>query len=202
MNKGLLGDGIVDSGVGRTLSSYERPRIRSRSEERTSTIPNGLMSNGFGPMISTKSEPLSEPIIRMYSRKTNSIDYHAKQQNSVLAGIPLPPQSKIFSQYEQYSNCDTNQEIDKHKNDKYRKKEKTENCFESTENGGKLQISPLFTERLQPTRHKTKYTILTILDNGEVCIEFIKRRNGIVCIKNINFNYLLYIIIFFLGKNK
>lgn len=178
MNKGLLGDGIVDSGVGRTLSSYERPRIRSRSEERTSTIPNGVMSNGFGPMISTKSEPLSEPIIRMYSRKTNSIDYRAKQ-NSVLAGIPLPPQSKIFSQYEQYSNCDTNQEIEKHKNDKYRKKEKTENCFENTENGGKLQISPLSTERLQPTRHKTKYTILTILDNGEVCIEFIKRRNGI-----------------------
>lgn len=177
MNRELLGDGMIDSGVGRTLSSYGRPRMRSRSEERMSTMP--IMSNGLGPMFSARSEALSEPIVKTHLRKTNSSNYYPKQ-NSVLAGIPPPPQSKIFSQCEQYSGCDVYQDVDKHKYDKYKKKEKIENCFESTEDGGKLQVSPLSSERLQPTRHRTKNAILTILDNGEVCIEFIKRRNGIV----------------------
>ncbi|CAL7936789.1 unnamed protein product [Xylocopa violacea] len=175
MNKGLFGDGMVDSGVGRTLSSYGRPRMRSRSEERMSTMP--IMSNGLGPMFSARSEALSEPITRTHSHQTNCIDYRAKQ-NSILAGIPPPPQSKIFSQCEQYSGCDVYQDDEKHKNEKYRKKEKPDNCFESADDGGKLQVPPLSSERLQPTRHRTKNAILTIVDNGEVCIEFIKRRNG------------------------
>ncbi|CAK9819361.1 Serine/threonine-protein kinase PLK4 [Anthophora plagiata] len=174
MGKGLLGDGMVDSGVGRTLSSYGRPRMRSRSEERMSTMP--IMSNGLGPMFSARSEALSEPITRTYSHKTNCVDYHVKQ-NSILIGIPPPPQSKIFSQCEQF-NSDAYQETETQKNDKYRKKEKVDHCFEGTEEGGKLQVPPLSSERLQPTRHRTKNAILTILDNGEVCIEFIKRRNG------------------------
>lgn len=173
-SKGLIGDGMVDSGVGRTLSSYGRPRMRSRSEEKMSTMP--IMPNGLGPMISTRSEALSEPITNTYSHKTN--DYHSKEA-SVLTGIPPPPQSRIFSQSEQYSGCDVYEEIDKHKNDRYRKREKVENCFEGTEDGGKLQVPPLSSERLQPTRHRTKNAILTILDHGEVCIEFIKRRGGV-----------------------
>ena len=176
MGKGLSGDGMVDSGVGRTLSSYGRPRMRSRSEERMSTMPT--MSNGLGPMVSARSEALSEPITKPYSHKASSIDYRPKE-SSVLAGIPPAPQSKIFSQCEQYtSGCDVYDETEKHRNDRYRKKEKVENCFESTEDGGKLQVPPLSSERLQPTRHRTKNAILTILEHGEVCIEFIKRRNG------------------------
>ncbi|XP_043253044.1 serine/threonine-protein kinase PLK4 isoform X2 [Colletes gigas] len=177
-SKGLLGDGMIDSGVGRTLSSYGRPRMRSRSEERMSTMPT--MSNGFGPMISTRSEALSEPITKTHSRKANlnPIDYRPKEA-SVLVGIPPPPQSKIFSQSEQYSNCDVYEETDKHKTDRYRKREKIENCFEGAEDGGKLQVPPISSERLQPTRHRTKNAILTILDHGEVCIEFIKRRSGV-----------------------
>ncbi|XP_003702230.2 polo like kinase SAK [Megachile rotundata] len=174
MGKGLLVDGMLDSGVGRTLSSYGRPRMRSKSEERMSTAP--MMSNGLGPMFSARSEALSEPITKTNLYKANCVDYRAKE-NSVLTGIP-PPQSRVFSQNE-YSNCDAYEDSEKQKKEKYRKKEKTEHCFENTEDGGKLQVSPLCSERLQPTRHRTKNAILTILDNGEVCIEFIKRRNGV-----------------------
>lgn len=177
MSNGTLGDGMVDSGVGRTLSSYGRPRMRSRSEERMSTMP--VMSNGLGPMFSARSEALSEPITKPHSRNRNCVDYRPKQ-NSILTGIPPPPQSKIFSQCEQSSNCVPHQEADKNKNDKYRKKEKADTGFDGTEDGGKLQVPPLCSERLQPTRHRTKNAFLSILDHGEVCIEFIKRRNGTV----------------------
>lgn len=175
MGKGSLVDGMLDSGVGRTLSSYGRPRMRSKSEERMSTMP--IMSNGLGPMFSTRSEALSEPITKTNIYKANSVDYRAKE-NSVLTGIPPPPQSRVFSQNE-YSSCDAYEESEKQKKEKYKKREKTEHCFENTEDGGKLQVPPLCSERLQPTRHRTKNAILTILDNGEVCIEFIKRRNGV-----------------------
>nr|CAI5861153.1 unnamed protein product [Callosobruchus analis] len=43
---------------------------------------------------------------------------------------------------------------------------------------------PLCSERLLPTRHQTKNTVLSILKDGEVCIEFIKRRGSgreVVC---------------------
>ncbi|XP_076236304.1 polo like kinase SAK [Calliopsis andreniformis] len=176
-SKGLLHDGMADSGVGRTLSSYGRPRMRSRSEERMSTLP--IMSNGLGPMVSARSEALSEPITKTHSHKGNCMDYRPKE-NSVLVGIPPPPRSKIFSQCEQYNSCcDAYEETEKHKSDRYRKKEKADNCFDGSEDGGKLQVPPLSSERLQPTRHRTKNAILTILDQGEVCIEFIKRRNGV-----------------------
>ncbi|XP_066995879.2 serine/threonine-protein kinase PLK4 [Anabrus simplex] len=38
--------------------------------------------------------------------------------------------------------------------------------------------SPLSTTRLQPTRHRTKNAILTILESGEVCIEFLKKKGS------------------------
>ncbi|XP_053974989.1 serine/threonine-protein kinase PLK4 [Hylaeus volcanicus] len=173
-SKALIGDGMIDSGVGRTLSSYGRPRMRSRSEERMSTMPT--MSNGYGPMVSARSEALSEPIAKTHSHKNNYVDYRPKE-TSVLAGIPPPPQSRIFSQSQQCSNV--YEEPDKHKTSRYKKREKVENCFEGTEDVTKLQVPPLSSERLQPTRHRTKNAILTILENGEVCIEFIKRRNGV-----------------------
>ncbi|KAG7206897.1 hypothetical protein KM043_000794 [Ampulex compressa] len=145
MNREILGNGTIDSGVGRTLSSYDRPRMRSRSEERMSTMP---MSNGLGPMISARSEALSEPIARAHSsHRINNFEKH--------------------------------EEIDRHKMEKQKRKEKDENCFEINEDGGKLQVPPLISDRLQPTRHRTKNAILTILDNGEVCIEFIKRKSGV-----------------------
>lgn len=39
-----------------------------------------------------------------------------------------------------------------------------------------MGVEPLNSLRLLPTRHKTKNAVLTILENGEVCIEFIKRK--------------------------
>lgn len=38
--------------------------------------------------------------------------------------------------------------------------------------------SPLNSLRLQPTRHHTKSAILSILESGEVCIEFLRKKNG------------------------
>lgn len=39
---------------------------------------------------------------------------------------------------------------------------------------GRLEVPPLNTERLQPTRHRTKNAILTLCKSGEVVLEFIK----------------------------
>ncbi|XP_045468652.1 serine/threonine-protein kinase PLK4 [Harmonia axyridis] len=38
---------------------------------------------------------------------------------------------------------------------------------------------PLCSLRLQPTRHQTKNAILSILEDGEVCVEFIKKRGSL-----------------------
>lgn len=42
----------------------------------------------------------------------------------------------------------------------------------------KLKVEPLCTDRLQPTRHKTKNAVLSILETGEVCIEIVKRKGS------------------------
>ncbi|KAF0294402.1 Serine/threonine-protein kinase PLK4 [Amphibalanus amphitrite] len=39
-------------------------------------------------------------------------------------------------------------------------------------------ISPLNTRRLKPTRQRTKNAVLTLADDGEVCLEFVRRRQG------------------------
>lgn len=41
----------------------------------------------------------------------------------------------------------------------------------------KLNVPPFSSERLLPTRHKTKNAILSILPSGEVVIEFIKYKS-------------------------
>lgn len=40
----------------------------------------------------------------------------------------------------------------------------------------KLSVPPLCSDRLQPTRHRTKNAVLSILETGEVCIELIKKK--------------------------
>lgn len=42
----------------------------------------------------------------------------------------------------------------------------------------KLDTPPLCSERLQPTRHKTKNAVLSILPNGEVTVELIKKKGS------------------------
>ncbi|XP_066589656.1 serine/threonine-protein kinase PLK4 [Prorops nasuta] len=168
----ISGNGMVDSGVGRTLSSYGRSRMRSRSEERMSTTP-AMMSNGYGPMVSAKSEPLSDPSGRTQAFGRSAFNHYEKK-NSVLAGIPKPPQSKIFSQ-SGHTGCEA-QEYERHKGKEV--KMKTENANELFEENKKLPVSPLSSLRLQPARHRSKTTLLTILENGEVCVEFITKKNG------------------------
>lgn len=168
---------MVDSGLGRTLSSYGRSKMRSRSEERTSTTP-------IMPMISMRSEALSEPVARIQSNyKARYANY--ANEDSVLLSIPTS--RRVFSQNEQY-NYNEYDHLEKQKmmvrHNKPKKEKSTENHnMEGTEESVKLQVPPLNTNRLQPTRHRTNTAILTLLDNGEVCTEFVKRKNGKVCIK-------------------
>lgn len=176
-NRNAFIDGMMDSGLGRTLSSYGRPKMRSRSEERMSTMP-------MMPMVSVRSEPLSEPVAKMHSNHgVRYANYRSKEDS--LMNIPIP-RGKAFSQSEQCSNyngydSERPRMLERHKS---RKENIAENrSAEGTEKSTKLQVSPLNSNRLQPTRHRTKGVILTILDNGEVCIEFIKRKNGTVCRK-------------------
>lgn len=165
---------MMDSGLGRTLSSYGRPKIRSRSEERMSTIPM--------PMVSVRSEPLSEPIAKVHSNHGARYAHYRIKEDSLMSPISVP-RGRAFSQNEQYvyNHFERPRIMERHKP---RKENVAENrSAEGTDKSTKLQVSPLNSNRLQPTRHRTKGAILTILDNGEVCIEFIKRRNGMVCVR-------------------
>lgn len=64
----------------------------------------------------------------------------------------------------------------------------------------KISVQPLTTIRLQPTRHKTKNAILSIINDGEVVIEFIKyksrsheeRVNDVCRISNDGLRIVLY----------
>jgi len=168
-------DGMMDSGLGRTLSSYDRSKMRSRSEERMSAMP-------MMPMVSVRSEPLSEPVKMHSNHRARYANYRLKDDS--LMDIPIP-RGRAFSHSEQYSNYNANNDserpriVEKHKP---RKENIAENrSAEGTEKSTKLQVPPLNSNRLLPTRNRTKGAILTILSNGEVCIEFIKRRNGMVC---------------------
>ncbi|XP_014467426.1 PREDICTED: serine/threonine-protein kinase PLK4 [Dinoponera quadriceps] len=169
--KDFLTDGMVDSGLGRTLSSYARPRMRSRSEERMSTMP--MMLNG--PMVSLRSEALSEPIMKTHANYGAKYANYCAKEDSLLQCVPFPP--RVFPQNEYYDAHDSNkQKVERHK--RREKSAENHNSEVTEEANTKLQVSPLNSNRLQPTRHRTKNAILTILDNGEVCIEFTRRRNG------------------------
>ena len=95
MDKNLLIDGMMDSGLGRTLSSYGRPKMRSRSEERMITTP-------IMPMNSVRSEALSEPIAKMHSNHKAKYMNHCVKEDSVLN---IPISHSRMSQNEQYGNC-------------------------------------------------------------------------------------------------
>ena len=181
----MSGEGTIDSGLGRTLSSCGRfQRLRSRSEERATSTP---MLYPLGPQFSARSEPIAESIARNPSlnRQKNSIERsrNSRDENSVLDGIVKPSRSRMFTeQKSQHSKCDgTKEQSDRQRSQRQRRRDREgENTNDGQENEAKskLQIPPLNSVRLQPTRHRTKNAVLTILDNGEVCIEFIKKRGG------------------------
>ncbi|XP_015184003.1 PREDICTED: serine/threonine-protein kinase PLK4 isoform X2 [Polistes dominula] len=181
----LLGECMIDSGVGKTLSSYSQARIRSHSEERLCTTP--MLSSGFGPFsasaISAKSKATSEPITKMRSLQKRQLMDQFPKIDSVFYDMSPPQSSRILSQNVQHSDCESCCESRRQKVvEKQRRKKKSSEHLcngEGNEEVAKLQVPRLSTERLQPTRHKSKTAILTILENGEVCIEFIKRRNGV-----------------------
>lgn len=182
-SKNPFTNGMMDSGLGRTLSSYGRPKMRSRSEERMSMTPIMPM------MVSVRSEPLSESITKMHSNpRARYVRYHPKED--LLSN--LMQRNRAYSQSEQYGAYNDSERPRMVERHKPRKENIAENhSAEGTEKNTKLQVPPLNSNRLEPKRHKTKGAILTILDNGEVCIEFIKRRNGMVCKESINKNIVL-----------
>lgn len=195
MPRGLSGVEGGDSGVGRTMSSCSHPRLRSRSEER----PNFPSSLGPcpTPTPTAKSEPYYDYTTDIQPSYRAEPNNYSQNSNSVLIGIPQPPQSRLFSMSEQQSNyegqwVEDNQRMEKQQR-KEKSKEKKHNEGED-EGSNKLSVPPLNSIRLQATRHRTKNAVLTILDNGEVCIEFIKRRNGRVCISGckIPFYFIIY----------
>ncbi|XP_020284452.1 serine/threonine-protein kinase PLK4 [Pseudomyrmex gracilis] len=168
--KDIFTDGMIDSGLGRTLSSYVPKISRSRSEERKTPMP----------ATSLRSEAWSEPVANIHSNHKAKYANYRPKDDSVLMSIP---RSKIFLHNEQYShhskehnNFEKQIITEKHK----AKKEKTVENYnqERIENNTKLQVPPLNSNRLEPTRHRTKKAILTILDDGELCIEFTQKRRN------------------------
>ncbi|THK33125.1 serine/threonine-protein kinase PLK4 isoform X1 [Diachasma alloeum] len=181
LTRAMSGDVMVDSGLGRTLSSCGRlPRLRSRSEERTSTAP--ALITPLGPQFSARSDPMTDPnVLNHYSNhRMKQTDYSA--ENSVLSGI-VRAGSRVVSQNMQSSQRSGygghKEETDRQNDERQKRRENPvpTNSPPDLEPYTKLQIPPLNTERLLPVRHRTKNFILTILDNGEVCIEFLKKKN-------------------------
>ncbi|XP_043289776.1 serine/threonine-protein kinase PLK4 [Venturia canescens] len=182
MGKEISGEGTIDSGLGRTLSSCGRlTRIRSRSEERATSVP---LLNALGPQFSARSEPIADSISRnppLNRQKREGERWReSRDDNSILFGIPQPPRSRIFSETSQHSNCEVREQSSCQRADRPRLRdrdaEKGLDC--QNEANGKLEIPPLDSTRLQASRHRTKNAILSILDNGEVCIEFVKKKGG------------------------
>lgn len=163
-----------DSGLGssgRMSCASGQMRLRSRSEERTSCTP--LLPNSSCGRGSSAS---SEPIGKNYSSNRLKRSDSCQIKNSVLAGIPLPPKSRIFSVVDDSGLMQEPKNVQV--SQKQKKKERvTEEVGESSHNGSsKLSVPPLDSRRLPPTRHKANKGLFTILENGEVCIEFLKKK--------------------------
>lgn len=162
-----------DSGLGssgRISCASGQMRLRSRSEERTSCAP--LLSN-FSYGRGTTASATSEPITKNRLKRSDS----CQMKNSVLAGIPLPPKSRIFSQFENGSGIIQEKRKVQLSQKQKRKERLSEDVGESDQNSSnKLSVPPLNSHRLPPNRHKTKKGFFTILENGEVCIEFLKKK--------------------------
>lgn len=113
LKRELSKNGTVDSGVGHTLSSCGRQRMRSRSEDRTCTMP-GLLSN-FGPTISAsgRSEPMTKSShkMRQSSRDRCSSGYFednqyvnsecCRKENSHISNLP-PSRCQVLSQCDRH----------------------------------------------------------------------------------------------------
>ncbi|XP_034942136.1 serine/threonine-protein kinase PLK4 [Chelonus insularis] len=182
--------GLVDSGLGRTLSSLGQThrRGRSRSEERTSCISSHLLTPAT-PYYTTRSDPaeliysIKEHDNLGHERLRNTNFSHGKK--SISSNILHPPPAQMISKSSQHHNGDVDHEknvnnVDHQKSDKPKCREqsgKSHNYLNGTEANTKLQVPPLNTKRLLPIRHKAKSVVFTILENGEVCIEFTKKKN-------------------------
>lgn len=194
MSRALSRDRMADSGLGKTMSSVDRMvRGRSRSEERASMLPSTY--NPLAPHFTVRSDPVIDRNNCQnnfaYQNKRN--DY-SHEQTSVRSGIP-PSRSRIFSRTSHTSVDDINCQ----RNDKQKYREQAVDYLKDQDVNVKLQTPPLNSKRLLPTRHRTKNVILTILDNGEVCLEFIKRKNNNMVM--FYYFYLIFVFVIYLFIN-
>lgn len=139
-------------------------------------------------MASVRSEPLSESLTKMHSNHGTSYRSHLKED--LMSNLIRPRAYSQSEQYGAYNDSERPRMVERHKP---KKENIAENhSVEGTKKNTKLQVPPLNSNRLEPKRHKTKGAILTILSDGDVCIEFIKRRNSTVCRESmINKNVIL-----------
>lgn len=166
----------TDSGVDTFSSGSKTSRYRSQSEDR-STISRKIPSP-LSHQRTTTSDPSVNPII-LTNNLINRQQYcdNSSQNTRILSGISHYNQSRTLS-----SSQSSHERTDYHENSDNKKWKSPVIGTSTPRQPGitqKLGITPLNSERLLPTRHKTKNAILTILETGEVSIEFLKKVNNI-----------------------
>lgn len=171
-NKSPISYHTTDSGIltmssgAHESSSAPRPPLqmlkRSRSEER------------FNPM------PVLKPIYKNQLLNTNN--------NAAGVGMPTNGTDTLFhgvmQQLDQFQihNPPTNYSSDHNvlsgiaspKTSLHMGHQKQNPHFQQILPQPKMDVPPFTTERLQPTRHRTKNAVLTLCKSGEVVLEFIK----------------------------
>lgn len=153
-------------------NSFSRPW--SRSSSRFTSSRKGWLSydSGLAPSFQTEtnSTPFSEPELVSAGRRPvlNGATLQKRQDPSNLS---LPCCNGHLPNINRGTDCS--------------------HCNPTSESGhichGKsfhhchpsIPTPPINSQRLQPIRQKTKTVIVNILENGEVCLEFMKLRNGL-----------------------
>ncbi|XP_014248739.1 serine/threonine-protein kinase PLK4 isoform X2 [Cimex lectularius] len=178
---------LMDSGMGTmstksTRSSYSS-RYRSRSEDREKRR-QALQAPAL-PTVRDEELDLVNKTSKSLSLRGNGCSMVSKT-GSTMGSRMAQHQSKMHSNnyaltmsgnqplLDFFGNPISQKAVPNERKEPVSSIKREENQTEPVE----LGVPPLKTNRLQPTRHKTKTAILSLLDNGEVCIELLKRKGG------------------------
>ncbi|XP_073996152.1 polo like kinase SAK [Rhodnius prolixus] len=144
--------GLMDSGLG-TMSSHNSWVKSSFSNRRRSRSEDRQVFKGLnkGSSLITSENEFEQRLCRSSQSTNLKKKSYQEYSNAKLDFFGRPLGKKVQSSHVQAPSSSTS---------------------------NKLSISPLCSNRLQPTRHKTKNAILSILQNGEVCVELLKAKSG------------------------
>ncbi|KAK9508910.1 hypothetical protein O3M35_006351 [Rhynocoris fuscipes] len=151
-------------------------------KHKSNSDPKGLMDSGMGTMSSHNSWTRSSCSNRRRSRSEDRQIFKSRSQvSSFLNPEECKPKlflSSISSNVPKSSSIDHSKELLDFFGRPFPRPQhhKVQNCLPVTQNV--LCAKPLNSERLQPTRHKTKNAVLSILENGEVCVELLKGKSS------------------------